>query len=253
MNKLTAVVVFSVCMLMSAIPASALDLGVRASYWYAILDSSFQVDEGDISGDNLDVFDDLGISNNFFPMIEVWGGLGKHIVTVGYMKSDFTGSETLDQTVTFDGNEYEAGIEIDSELDVKVLEVTYEYRILKLNALLAGFDVGLLGNIKFANIDTTLDSAEQTNSSDWNSWIPAVGAKAHLQILAGLLEARAQLLIGPISGRQSGDLVMELSLTPFPFLDISAGWRTLILDLRDEGFEFDHRFDGPFLAVSFSW
>lgn len=253
MKKLFALSAFAVFLLVSATPASAFELGVRASYWYAMLDAKVQADEGSTTGDELDLVRDLDMRSTFFPGVEVWAGIGKNIITLGYLKSDFTGEETLNQPITYNGDVYDAGLEISSALDIKILEVTYEYRILKLDAFLAGFDLGLLGNVKVISIDTNLENSAYTNTSDYDTFIPAVGIKAHFQILANILEARAIFLVGPIGHKQSGDLILDVSLTPFPFLDIHAGWRSMLFNIYDDDFEFKHQFDGPFIAVSLSW
>ena len=72
----------------------------------------------------------------------------------------------------------------------------------------------------------------------------------HVGVLADLLEFRAQL-----AGIGYGDAVLyeglaDVSLTPFPFLDIHAGYRAFVLDVDIDDVDLSFNTTGPFLGIS---
>jgi len=78
-----------------------------------------------------------------------------------------------------------------------------------------------------------------------------VGAGAHIGILANLLEARAKISGGGYSGDNLiYETLLELSLTPFPFLDIHGGYRYMKLKIDRSSIFVDSNFSGPYLGLS---
>ncbi|MBW1710848.1 MAG: hypothetical protein JRG97_06645 [Deltaproteobacteria bacterium] len=233
-------------------PSSALDVGVRGSYWLPSMDSDLQVDQGGVSGTNLDLKGDLGVDNEFFPGGEIWFGLGHHSFALGYFQASYNGDTVLNGSPVYNGVTY-PNLRADFEMDFKSLDLTYGYRIVKLDAILAGLAVTALVDVKILDIDTRLRSLGVNQSRGKTAFIPAVGVKFNAQLLARILEARAVFLVEPIGDQTVADFIVDVSYTPFPFMDLHAGWRSLILKVDDDEFRLDHSLNGPFVALTISF
>jgi hypothetical protein len=78
-----------------------------------------------------------------------------------------------------------------------------------------------------------------------------IGVGAHIGLLANLLEMRAQVTGGGYSsGNYSYEALADLSLTPFPFLDIHAGYKLLQLKMDVNDYQMDTLYTGPYIGVS---
>ncbi|MBW2091211.1 MAG: hypothetical protein JRI34_03690 [Deltaproteobacteria bacterium] len=245
-----ALILVQTCLFLLAVacPALALDLGARGSYWLPSMDSDLQVDSGGIAGTNFDLENDLGVDSDFFPAGEIWLGLGRHSFTLGYFQASYNGDTVLTGSPVYNGVTY-PNLRADFEMDYKSLDLTYGYRIVKLDAILAGLAVTALVDAKVLDIDTRLRSLGVDQSRGETSFIPTVGVRLNAQLLAKILEARAVLAVQPFGDKTVTDLILDISYTPFPFIDLHAGWRSLVLKIDNE-FRLDHRLQGPFVALS---
>jgi len=85
----------------------------------------------------------------------------------------------------------------------------------------------------------------------FNSIIPMIGVGAHIGLLANLLEARAQVTAGGYSSEiYSYEALADVSLTPFPFLDIHAGYRLLQQKMDVNDYKMDTLYSGPYIGLS---
>ncbi len=250
----TALIAFSL-IISAAMPAGAFELGARGMYWFPSLSGDVKADNAGIAGTKLNLRDDLGVDNKSFPIVEAFGGAGNHSVSLSYTPLDYSGSKTLTTAVNFNGKSYAAGSNVETNLELKTLDFQYRYKFLDLDNVLAGFSLSATGQVKyidgFAKIrDTTTNTtAEYTVKAP----IPMIGLGAHAGILAGLLEARAAVTGVVYSGSHLYEALAELSFTPFPFLDISAGYKAVVLKVDHNDVLLDTTFSGPFVGVTVSF
>jgi hypothetical protein len=71
--------------------------------------------------------------------------------------------------------------------------------------------------------------------------------------LAGLLEARAKMTGFAYSDNHLTEALADLSLTPFPFLDIHAGYKIIRLKIDHNGNFLDSEFAGPYVGLTVSF
>ena len=83
--------------------------------------------------------------------------------------------------------------------------------------------------------------------------IPMVGVGAHVGLLLNLLEARAKITGISYSGNYLYEALADISLTPFPFLDIHAGYKVIRVHLDRNDFFLNADFAGPYVALTVSW
>ena len=80
--------------------------------------------------------------------------------------------------------------------------------------------------------------------------MPMVGLGAHIGILHELLEMRAKVTGIGYSGSYFYEALADLSFTPFPFLDIHAGYKTMRLKIDYSDLFLDSEFSGPFVGLT---
>lgn len=242
-------------MFLAAAPAGAFEIGARGLYWFPSLSGDVKADNSGVVGTKLNLKDDLGVGNESFPIVEAFGGVGRHSVSLAYTPIDYSGQKLLAVGIQFNGKTYAANTNVHTDLELKMLDFQYKYKFLDLDNILAGFSLSAIGQVKYIDgyakiADTTTNtSAEYTIKAP----IPMIGLGAHAGILAGLLEARAMMTGVVYSGNHLYEALAELSFTPFPFLDINAGYKIMSLKVDHNDVFLDSTFSGPYVGVTFSF
>lgn len=255
MKKYSWLFLAAVLLLSWAIPASAFEIGARALYWFPSFKADMRSDASGVPGTLLNLKDDLGVGNESFPSFEAFGGVGNHRLSLGYTPIKYTGSATLNSAVNFNGQNFPAGSRVDSELKLRMLDLEYQYTFLNLENVLAGFSLGAIGQIKYLDGEGKMDApaANRRASFDARLPIPMVGLGAHVGLLAGILEARAKIAGIGYSRNYLYEALADLSLTPFPFLDIHGGYKLIRVKLdRNDDF-LDAQFAGPYVGLTVSF
>ncbi len=235
--------------------ASAFEIGARGYYWFPTLKTDMKVDASGTPGTEFNVKDDLDMGTKAYPAIEVFGGLGKHHVSLLYTEANYSGSTTLTKPINFDGTPFAAGARVESSLKIRMVDVAYKYDVIDMGNILAGFSVSAIGKIKYIEADASLSSAPLVpeTSNNIKAPIPMIGVAAHIGILANILEARAELTGIAYSGNHLYEALADLSLTPFPFLDIHAGYKIIALSIDQSDVYFNGNIAGPYLALTVSF
>ena len=233
-----------------SLPVQALDLGVRGYYWFPTLTGDIRVEGSGISGTKLDLKDDLGLDDEFYPVVEVFAGVGDHHLNLSYYRADYSETNTLDKEISFSGRTFAANVPISTSLEYDVLDLTYQYDLLDLENILAGFSLGLAGRVKLFDGTAGITSSIQSASEDFTVPIPMVGVNFHLGILTNYLEARIMA-----AGIGYGDGTMfdgqaDISFTPFPFLAIHGGYRAFFVDVDADGVDLNYDTSGPYVALT---
>jgi hypothetical protein len=72
-------------------------------------------------------------------------------------------------------------------------------------------------------------------------------------MLADILEARLLVTGIGYSGNTVFDSQADVSFTPFPFLDISGGYRLFTIDVDIDDVQADYNTSGPYVALTISF
>ena len=81
----------------------------------------------------------------------------------------------------------------------------------------------------------------------------AIAGFEPVDLLAGILEARAQVTGVAYSSNYLYEALADLSVTPFPFLDIHGGYKVIRLKIdRNDNF-LDAQFAGPYVGLTVSF
>lgn len=236
--------------------AYSLEVGVRGYYWFPELDEDITVDEGDVLGTKIDFEDDLGMDNEDYPMVEAFVGFGNHHLSVSAMQVDYSGSETLTTQMVFKGETYAISENVKSSFKHDMVDAEYQYDIIDLENILAGFSVGVIGKIKWVDGEVEIKLITTPTSSKkekFSASIPMVGVGVHVALIADILEARVKATGIGYSGNTLYDIMGDISFTPFPFVDIHGGYRIIHFDIDIDDVELNYDMSGPYAAVSVSF
>lgn len=235
-----------------ALPAGAFEIGARGYYWFPSLKATLKAGS---SGTEVDVKDDLGVSNSNTYSVEAFAGLGNHHLTLSYTPLDYTASKAITKPVKFNNKNYTVGDNVSSDLHLRMLDVEYRYDLLNFENILAGFSINLLGKIKYLDGEAKMNSAaagEQKQS--FGVPVPMIGAGLHAGLIANILEARAQAAGIGYSGNYFVDALADVAVTPFPFMRLSAGYRYLKIKIDNISDTYgDLDFYGPYLGFAVAW
>lgn len=228
--------------------ASAFEIGARGYAWFPTLKSNLRDSGNSIRGTEFNLKDDLSLGSKPYPSIEIYGGLGKSHVSLMYTEAEYSGSTNLIRPITFNGTTFNSAV--DSGFKIRMLDIAYKYDVLDLGNLLAGFSISAIGKLKYIEGETSISSFDRETSSTVRLPIPMVGGAAHIGILANILEARAELTGIGYNGNFLYEALADLSLTPFPLLDIHGGYKIIGIHIDQDDVYFATEFTGPYLAVT---
>jgi outer membrane protein len=236
-----------------ALPAAAVELGVRGYYWFPELSGDMRVDDAGIVGTTIDLEKDLGIDDESYPVVEVFAGIGKHHLSLVYYNLDVDGDTVLSRDITFNGEDFRFSERVTSNLEYDHYDIMYRYDLIDLENFLAGGSLGLVARVMIFDGSAAITSATVTAKEDFTVPIPMLGANFHVGILKDILEARVLVTGIGYSDSTAFDGQAEVSVTPFPFLDIHGGYRFFIIDVDEDDVLFDFDNSGPYVALTVSF
>jgi hypothetical protein len=239
----------------ATIPVGAFEIGARGLYWFPTFKADMRSDSAGQPGTTLNVKDDLGVGNDSFPSVEAFGGAGKHHFSVAYTPIKYSGSAVLANTVTFNGRTFPAGTNVNTDLKLRMLDLEYQYKFLDMENILAGFSLAFIGQIKYVDGEAKMNAPTANIESDYTLRmpVPMVGLGAHVGLLADLLEVRAKMTGVAYSDSYLYEALADLSLTPFPFLDVHAGYKVIRIKLDHNSNFLDSTLAGPYVGLTVSF
>lgn len=234
--------------------AFALGFGVSADYWIPTFKGDLRVDNNEVVGTEINLKDDLGISNDNIPGAEAYFGIGNHEITLAYSQVNLSGAKNIDKTIVFNGDTYIAHTNVESELKTSMIDLEYQYKLLNFKNILAGLSLGIIAKVKYFDGDVRINSSAYNTQKDIHVPIPMIGVGAKIGLLANILEARAKVTGMGYSGNFFYDAMADLSVTPVPFLNIHGGYRAMsvkIDNVSDIYAKMD--FYGPYVGLLLSF
>ena len=241
--------------LFSAMPVGAFEIGARALYWFPTLKADIKADDAGVAGTNLDLKDRMGVGTESFPSFEAFGSMGKHYLSLAYTPIKYSGSTNLTSPVIFNGKTFGAGANVETTLRLRMLDLEYQYTLLDMENVLAGFSLSAVGQIKYVDGEAKLETSDGPTSAEYTVRvpIPMIGVGAHIGLLAGILEARAKVAGSAYSGNYLIEAMAELSGSPFPFLSINAGYKYIKLKIDRHDVYLNSQFTGPYVGLTVSF
>lgn len=249
---LICTVVFSMMIIVAQ--ASAFELGARAYVWFPDLKKAdVQTIANGIQGSDINTKDMLGIGNKAAYSVEAYGGVGKNHVSLMFTPFGYSTDTVLATALNYNGVTYPRDTSVHSDLSYSMFDLKFQRDLINLENILAGFSLGGIAQIKYATGSFKLNAAgagfDQKKSFD--SVMPMIGLGAHIGLVAKLLELRAQVTAGGYgSNNYSYEALADLSLTPFPFIDVHAGYKLLQQKMDVNDYKMDVLYTGPYVALA---
>ncbi len=239
--------------LFAALPerGAALDVGVRGYFTYAALQGELQVDKAGVAGTNLNIQDRLGLGYVYYPSVEAFFGIGRHNLSLTYTQFDSSANKTLTSPITFKGKNFTGALKTD--VNLRIVDCDYQYNFVQLKTILAGFSLGAIGKVKYLEGEIQLKSSGVSEKETFGVPIPMVGVGAWTGILADILEARAKATAMGYGDNLIYEGFAEVSLTPFPFLDIHGGYKISGIKVKTSDVHFKTDFAGPYVGLTVSF
>ena len=234
-------------------PVSAFELGVRGYYWFPELSGDIRVDDSSIVGTELNLEDDLGVDDESYPIIEVLAGIGRHHLSLSFYNADYEGDVVLSQDIIFNGELFQVNERVVSNLEYDNYDFMYRYDLIDLENFLAGGSLGLVARLMVFDGSASITSTTVTTKEDFTAPIPMLGANFHVGILKDILEARVLVTGIGYSDNSAFDGLAEISVTPFPFLDIHGGYRFFKIDIEEDDVKFDFDNSGLYVGLTVSF
>lgn len=251
------VILLSVLFLSSfSSPAQALPgfgAGVRGAYWFPDLSATAQSTIAGMPETKFDLKDDLGMDDENFPMGEAFLRFGRLHLRVGYTEIDYDGNKTLTRDIEFHGRIFSIDDNVISSLDVKMLDAEVQIDILRPDFVATRFYLGLIGKVKYADVDVELTSTLVREKEDFQLLIPMVGLAAGAGFLNDLLRVDARVTGMAYSGDHSYEIDTFASIVPFPFFRIQGGYRYIDLKADEDDLLADIELSGPYVGAQLSF
>ena len=239
-------------LLFSAMPVSAFEIGVRGYYWFPGFKADMKSDSAGLSGTDINLKDNLDVGTKAFPSVEVFGGLGRSHLGLTYTPIAYSGSTRLAIPINFDGKTFAVGTNVDTDLKLRMLDLEYRFTALNMENIMAGFSLDAIGQIKYIDGEAKIAAPALgvEGKQSIRLPIPMVGVGAHVGLLLNILEARAKITGISYSGNYLYEALADLSWTPFPLLDIHAGYKVIRVHLDRNDLFLNADFAGPYLALT---
>jgi outer membrane protein len=232
--------------------AFALGFGASADYWIPTFKGDLRVDGNGVIGTEINLKDDLGISNDNIPGAEAYIGIGNHEITLAYSQVNLSGAKNVGTLILFNGYPFTGNVE--SEFKTSMIDLEYQYKLINFNYILAGLSFGIIAKVKYFDGEVKIKSSLSDTNKNIQVPIPMIGIGAKIGLLANILEARAKVTGMGYSGNLFYDAMADLSLTPIPFLNIHGGYRAMsvkIDNVSDVYAKMD--FYGPYVGLLISF
>lgn len=236
--------------LAAAAPALAQDetIGARWREWKAAIDGHIQGQGDVVPASDIDVDDTLGYDRENGHELQLY----LHIPFFGRFYGGlwwigFEGQETLQRTITFDDRVFTAGTPVDSELDLEMYYLTYEFVLpsLPLGGDDLRLDLGIQAGLRALLVEGSIESASFRAEDSGGTGIPVLGVHGTLQatpfVRAELEIAGLGVSYGSSSLRYLeafGEIVGQVGPA---FAGVGYKWCNL--DMRDNHGDVDLRLD----------
>lgn len=158
--RVTLPIIGTLILLLLVTPLAAFELGVRGYYWFPTFHGDMKTGNPALPGSTIDVKDLTDIGNNGYPVVEAYGGIGRHHASITYTYIGNSDTRTLTSNVNFAGKALTAGAPVESTLTLKTLDTEYQYDVFQFKPLLSGFTLGVIGKIKHIEGEMKMDDVD---------------------------------------------------------------------------------------------
>ncbi len=242
---------FMGCLLILTTSVYAVEVSVAPVYWDPDFEADARIRKNNI-GDTIDFQDDLGIDDESIPGVNIDLKLGKsnHFL-FSYWTVGYDGKNTLTRAFDFNGETYALSTMVTSAFDMDVFGVGYVFDLLKFES----FHVGPMLKVNYYAVETELKTNDPAiplaNEDKLDLVFPFVGVRFGINLWDDKLKLNGEFagLWWQSSGFWDGSV--ELAYYPLEELAISAGYRSIHLDIDDDDDRANLKLDGPTVMLNY--
>lgn len=240
------IVLFHTLLLLCFTSTAMADEAVSLKLGYLLLSPSGEVaaEVGGI-GTKVDLETDLDLDDSSGIMAEAALAFGDVKLTVGYLPLSFDGNSLLSRSVVFDGTLYPVGTQVDSSLDVNILDVGLTWFIINLDDVPTRFQLGVELGVKVADAETSITESltSATEEASETLPIPTLGLRARVAF-SDFVGVSGRVGYLGYSGNHFLDADIQLEVSPLPFAGIFAGYRYIDLAIDESDVFVDTQLSG---------
>ena len=237
-------------------PAFAQIVEFEARYWITDLHSgSVKTKDNEITGNDVDFHDDLGLKANGSPegRLSVFTGPNSQI-RLTYNHLTFSGDKVLTRTVTFQNQTFATADRVITDLDIHYGRLGWIWQPLNIPGLLKfGGMFEVKGFVADASLRTRGNTPEIKESGTFPLVVPTLG------LALDLTPPPLPMLhiFGEVSGLPAGslghivDAEVGLRYIPIRFFTVSAGYRIFDIGIGRNDDVAQLTLRGPFVGMSF--
>lgn len=234
-------------------PARALGdwVGVEAAIWRQNQDGQASIDGDFATGTTFDFQDTIDLEkSDSSKMGRVWFKVGKARLLFDYLDSSRKGSTTLTQSFLFNDTPYLATEDVDSRLDLKLMQAQVRFTLVDLKVV----DVGVGLGLNQAQVNMVMDGSISGRSElDEKIPYPTLAAAVTVKPVPGFhIRAEANGLNVNIRGTRVNvlDTRLQVEMYVAHVLGFFAGYRNYRFDAVDEDFgSIENTFKGPYAGI----
>jgi len=251
-----AVVAASFAVLLFGAPRPAFALadwfGIELSALQNHPDGTATIDDNSVDGTTFDVRDTLGVTDDdTSTQARAWFRWGKrNRLFFDYLDANHEGNAGLSQPLVFHGTTFNAGEEVDTKMQMTLLQARYRYHFLNLKV----FEFGLGFGVNQASLKMDLTgSATPTETLDDSVPFPSVAGGLVIKPLPGLhIRAEADWFSGSEGGDKADflDYRAQIEWYFLHFFGLFGGYRSVHFDVTTEDFgHADLTYAGPYAGL----
>jgi hypothetical protein len=182
-----------------------------ADLWFPTADMIVSSEQLGIAGTQIDFKKTLGLTDQHFPALQIQLRPARsHKFRLNYIPVNYTQTTTLNQSVVFNGILYKLGVPVNSTLDWKTYEITYEYDFVVKNWGFVGFDL----EAKYTDVQVSLASLLASEFAHARGPIPAIGGIVRYYVVPNIS------ITGELSGFKIPDSIDSRYNAHYVDLDI---------------------------------
>jgi outer membrane protein len=258
MKKIQLYVVCLFVLSMLVVPCSAFaffgaDIGV--GYWRQTPSGSLDYKPTSALTGNIDLKDDLNLDTQNKLFVRIKAELPSALPNLYFMATpmSFEGSGTLTRSISFNGESFTVGENVDSKvkLDHYDLALFYPLPFIKTSTLgKLNIELGL--NARKLDFEGTISASSQTASKSLSIYIPMIYAGIQVKPIS-LFSIEAEVRGIAYGSNHYYDYLGRLRVNPIPLVFIGAGYRAETVKIDESDVKADIKFGGPFVEAGLSF
>ena len=182
-----------------------------ADFWFPTADMVVSSEQLGIVGSQINFKRDLGLTDQRFPALQIQLRPARsHKFRLNYIPVTYTQTATLNQDIVFNGIRYRLGLPVNSTLDWKTYQISYEYDFVVKNWGFVGFDL----EAKYTDVQVALASPLASEFAHARGPIPAIGGIVRYYVVPNIS------ITGELSGFKIPDSIDSRYNAHYVDLDI---------------------------------